>query len=79
MFIVAAPVICCQTADAQYAGWQHSGSLYVLTTPQGADLPANVSDCYGLATVGSYMGLTAMLRTWIVSSSCPHWNVMRIL
>ena len=24
------------TAFPQYAGWQHSGSLYVLTTPEGA-------------------------------------------
>ena len=28
------------TAFAQYAGWQHSGSLYILTTPEGANLPA---------------------------------------
>ena len=24
----------------QYSLWQHSGSLYILTTPAGADLPA---------------------------------------
>ncbi|MGB2822858.1 MAG: DUF2341 domain-containing protein [Phycisphaerae bacterium] len=29
-----------QTASAQYDDWRHSGSLYVLTTPEGADLPA---------------------------------------
>jgi hypothetical protein len=29
-----------QTASAQYPGWQHSGSLYILTTPEGANLPA---------------------------------------
>ena len=29
---------------AQYAGWQHSGSLYILTTPEGADLPASASE-----------------------------------
>ncbi|MEI6809379.1 MAG: DUF2341 domain-containing protein, partial [bacterium] len=29
-----------QTAFAQYAGWQHSGSIYLLTTPDGANLPA---------------------------------------
>ena len=26
-------------ASAQYQGWQHSGSLYILTTPDGANLP----------------------------------------
>ena len=31
---------------AQYANWQHSGSLYILTTPEGANLPetANLTD-----------------------------------
>ena len=33
-----------QTASAQYQGWQHSGSLYILTTPEGADLPATASE-----------------------------------
>jgi hypothetical protein len=33
-----------QTASAQYAGWQHSGSIYLLTTPEGANLPASVSE-----------------------------------
>jgi alpha-L-fucosidase len=28
------------TALAQYPGWQHSGALYLLTTPEGANLPA---------------------------------------
>ena len=28
-------------APAKYKGWQHSGSLYVLTTPDGANLPAS--------------------------------------
>jgi len=32
------------TAPAQYQGWQHSGSLYILTTPEGADLPATASE-----------------------------------
>lgn len=27
-------------ASAQYPGWQYSGSLYILTTPEGADLPS---------------------------------------
>ncbi len=34
--LVGAPV------QAQYAGWQHSGSIYILTTPEGANLPASV-------------------------------------
>ena len=29
-----------QTALAQYPGWQHEGSLYILTTPDGANLAA---------------------------------------
>jgi len=33
-----------QTAQAQYTGWSHSGSLAILTTPEGADLPATVSE-----------------------------------
>ncbi len=28
-----------ETASAQYPGWQQSGSLYILTTPEGANLP----------------------------------------
>jgi hypothetical protein len=31
-----------QTTSAQYEGWRHSGSLTILTTPEGADLPATV-------------------------------------
>ncbi len=27
-----------------YAGWQHSGSIYLLTTPEGANLPAAASE-----------------------------------
>jgi len=30
-------------ASAQCAEWQHSGSMYILTTPEGADLPVRVS------------------------------------
>ena len=33
-----------QTASAQYPGWRHSGSLYILTTPEGANLPATASE-----------------------------------
>ncbi len=32
------------TARAQYPGWQHSGSLHLLTTPAGADLPAEARE-----------------------------------
>ncbi len=30
-------------AVAQYPDWQHAGSLYILTTPDGANLPATVT------------------------------------
>ena len=33
-----------QTGFAQYPGWHHTGSFYVLTTPEGADLPAAASE-----------------------------------
>ena len=33
-----------QAASAQYSGWQHSGSMYLLTTPEGANLPASAED-----------------------------------
>ena len=33
-----------QPATAQYQGWQHSGPLAILTTPDGADLPATASE-----------------------------------
>jgi len=33
-----------QAASAQYSGWQHSGAIYVLTTPEGANLPASASE-----------------------------------
>jgi Domain of unknown function (DUF2341) len=29
---------------AAYAGWSHSGSLYILTTPEGANLPTTASE-----------------------------------
>lgn len=31
-------------ASAQYQGWRYSGSVYLLTTPEGADLPASASE-----------------------------------
>ena len=33
-----------QTDAAQYAGWQHSGSIFVLTTPEGANVPTAASE-----------------------------------
>lgn len=30
--------------SAQYPGWQHSGSLFILTTPEGANLPASAAE-----------------------------------
>ncbi len=36
-FAVAGP------AAAEYPGWRHSGSVFVLTTPEGADLPATAA------------------------------------
>ena len=29
---------------AQYAGWKHSGSMFILTTPEGANLPASAAE-----------------------------------
>jgi len=33
-----------QTASAQHQGWQHSGRLHILTTPEGANVPASASE-----------------------------------
>ena len=44
-----------QAASAQYPGWQHSGSLYILTTPEGANLPAKASD-QGTAPAAGVIG-----------------------
>jgi hypothetical protein len=30
--------------SAPYPGWQHSGSLFILTTPEGANLPASAAE-----------------------------------
>ena len=32
-----------RSASAQYADWQYAGSMYILTTPEGANLPASAS------------------------------------
>ena len=39
----ASGVVAGETASAKYRGWQHSGSMYLLTTPEGANLPATAS------------------------------------
>ncbi|MCX6878902.1 MAG: DUF2341 domain-containing protein [Verrucomicrobia bacterium] len=31
-------------AHAQYPGWQHQGSCFIITTPEGADLPATAAE-----------------------------------
>jgi len=33
-----------QTVSAQYPAWQNFGSFYILTTPEGANLPASASE-----------------------------------
>ena len=33
-----------QAGFAQYPGWQHTGSFYILTNPEGADLPATATE-----------------------------------
>lgn len=41
LFIVASLITLLPTgAAAQYPDWQHSGSMFILTTPEGANLPA---------------------------------------
>ncbi len=37
----AKPVATDPRAQADYSAWKHSGSLFILTTPEGADLPAS--------------------------------------
>ena len=41
---LAALAISVGTASAQYPGWAHSGSIYILTTPEGANWPASASE-----------------------------------
>ena len=31
-------------AKAGYVGWQHAGSLWILTTPEGANLPVPATE-----------------------------------
>ncbi len=41
---VLAPAGAAQEQPAPYASWKHSGSMFVLTTPEGADLPDSASE-----------------------------------
>ena len=44
LLCVVVAILCVgSSAAAQYADWQHVGSMYILTTPDGADLPASAS------------------------------------
>lgn len=44
LFSLAVLLTSVQSGFAQYPGWKHSGSLTILTTPNGADLPATVRE-----------------------------------
>jgi hypothetical protein len=45
LFLVASLLTLSRTeAAAQYPDWQHSGSMFILTTPEGANLPATASE-----------------------------------
>lgn len=41
--VLALSITLTGSAQAQYLGWMHSGAVFVLTTPEGADLPASAS------------------------------------
>jgi hypothetical protein len=44
LFAAASILLIVNSAIAQtYTEWEHSGSIYILTTPEGADLPASAS------------------------------------
>jgi len=43
--LIAAILLAIPTSvSAQYQGWQHAGSFHLLTTPEGANLPATASE-----------------------------------
>jgi hypothetical protein len=44
LFDTAMLLMLCETAPAQYPGWEYSGSVYLLTTPEGANVPASASE-----------------------------------
>jgi hypothetical protein len=43
LLALAALVTAAQT-PSPYPGWAHSGSVYLLTTPEGANLPASATE-----------------------------------
>ncbi|MCF7974072.1 MAG: DUF2341 domain-containing protein [Phycisphaerae bacterium] len=45
LLCAAVSILCAgSTASAQYTDWQHQGSMTILTTPEGADLPASAME-----------------------------------
>ena len=44
MTSIAVLMVLLATARAGYVGWQHSGSIWILTTPEGANLPATATE-----------------------------------
>ena len=58
-------------AEAQYAGWRQSGSLFILTSPEGADLPAAVS-------VEGFPLLVRLNKEWFdFTTAQPHGEDLR--
>lgn len=45
-------------ADVRYSGWEHSGPLWINTTPEGANLPA------GAVVVGGGAGVFGICLWW---------------
>jgi hypothetical protein len=43
VFVLVAAFAFAGEASAQYPQWKHSGAIFILTTPEGADLPASAS------------------------------------
>ena len=50
------------SVSAQFAGWQQSGSLSILTTPEGADLPAAAVDGFQPGTPAPARSRSRALR-----------------
>jgi hypothetical protein len=43
LFGMAMLLMFCETVPAQYPGWEYSDSVFLITTPEGANLPASAS------------------------------------
>jgi len=47
------------SAFGQYADWKHLGSIYILTTPEGANLPASgpsgITHCWSGCTATTFV------------------------